>query len=171
MEKREKYTSVALAVLVLLITWLKWRGHPSVASPDEISGADEPSATGGGSAQQQFDAPYLYQTPGISDSPIVLNGGAPFQSTINVEVNPSYLGSLSENYIPMFGFVGMGYSGQGGNGSLQAPPPPPVYFAPPAPASSAYAPPNVYSQPSPYPKFSGSGGGGAQLNPSLLRFG
>lgn len=162
MDKREKYSMAALAALVALTAILKLRKHPSI-QPNTLGGVDDTtSASGGGAAaQSQFDAPYQYPSPGISDSPIVLNGGAPFQSSISVEVNPSYLGTLSENYIPLFGFVGMG-PGSGGPNQISAPPPAPAYFAP-QPASSPYAAPPTYTQPSPFHAFTGSGGGGAQL--------
>lgn len=166
MDKREKYSIIALTALVAIVTVLKVRGHPSVAEPSTLGGVDE-SAAGGGNSQNQFELPYSYSTPGIADNPITLNGGAPFQSTINVEVNPSYLGTLSQDYIPMFGFIGMGSTG--GPGTLNGPAPAPATFvSAPAANGTPYAPPRAFAQPSPF-LVGGSGGSGPAVNSGLFR--
>lgn len=138
MDSKQKLTAVSLAALATVIAFLKWRGHPSVAAP--AAGTDP------------FLTPYELPTPGISDDPITLNGGAPFQSTVNVSVNPSYLGTLSQTYIPMFGFVGGGVAPPTlqdvtAPRQLTAPPPQPTYFATPTPPKLS---PPVYEQPSPF---------------------
>lgn len=172
MDKREQYTFAALGVLVILVLILKAKGHPSMDVPNSLGSVDD--AEGGGNPQAQFDAPYTQETtPGISDSQIILNGGAPFQSTINQQINVSAAMQLSEQYIPLFGFVGMGFATTptAPTQQLRAPPPSPVYFAPsPAPAPFVAAP---YSQPSPYRGFSGSGGSGPQIagNPYIPHLG
>lgn len=162
---------VALGVLAVGTLFLKLWGHPSMSTPNAIGSVDD--AEGGGNPQAQFDSPYTQETtPGISDSQIILNGGAPFQSTINQQINVSAAMQLSEQYIPLFGFVGMGFAtGNTPSQQLRAPPPSPSYFAPaPAPAPFASAP---YSQPSPYRGFGGSGGSGPQIagNPYIPHLG
>ena len=106
MDTRQKYGAALLLVLIAGTAWLKLRGHPSVSSApasNESAGVDT------------FIAPYGWQTPGIADNPVTLNGGSPFSSVVNLTVNPSYLGSLSQQYIPMFGFVGVGIVGAPAN--------------------------------------------------------
>lgn len=137
MSPKEKYSAVALAVLAIGSLYLKWRGHPNMAGMtlDDPNAAEAASSGASSNPQDAFASPYLnYSNPGISDAPIILNGGAPFESTVNVTVNPSYLGTLSQQYIPMFGYVGIGVvpaNDDGGAGApvqLTAPPPPPAQF-------------------------------------------
>jgi len=147
MNKSTKHTALALGALALAVWGLKMRGHPSVASVPP-AGVDP------------FVAPYGWQTPGIADDPVILNGGAPFQSTVNVTVNPSYLGTLSQQFIPLFGFVGLGVdpAQQGGTAAgssgansggtptrLVAPPPAPSAFVSTAPSIA----PDPFNQPAP----------------------
>lgn len=130
MDKQSKLTFVALTGLTVAILLLKGRGHPSVTASSETP-------------QSEFEAPYQYATPGIPDDSVSLNGGAPFQSTVNVSVNPSYLGTLSQSYIPMFGFVGIGAPvAQPAQQSTQAAAQPAQLVAPPpAPATFVHTPP------------------------------
>jgi hypothetical protein len=110
MDKRQKYSAALLLVLIAGTAWLKLRGHPSLSVP----------ASTGADAESPFLAPYGWGTPGISDDPLTINGGPPFSSVVNVNVNPSYLGSLSQQFIPMFGFVGIGERGAAPSGSPSA---------------------------------------------------
>jgi hypothetical protein len=143
MDTKQKYSAALLAVLALGIAWLKWTGHPSVASG---------AATNAAAGVDPFTAPYGWSTPGISDDPNTLNGGPPFQSSVNVNVNPSYLASLSQQYIPLFGFVGLAV-GTGNdtssnvNTTLSAPPQQAANFVSPntIPSPNPFAGTNPFS--------------------------
>lgn len=55
-----------------------------------------------------FAAPYYWSNPGIYDDPRILNGAnAPFNSVVNVYVDNPAVAGLANQYIPLFGFVGM----------------------------------------------------------------
>ena len=143
MDTKQKYSAGLLAILALGIAWLKWMGHPSVA----VAPASNTAA-----GVNPFIAPYDWSTPGISDDANMLNGGPPFESTVNVSVNPSYLGTLSEQFIPLFGFVGMGVrvGANAATNQLSAPPPAAVGFVSSLSASSIDAiSPNPFNQPRP----------------------
>jgi hypothetical protein len=63
--------------------------------------------------------PFAQTNPGIYD------GSFPgFNSVINVDVDPSMFGSLSKQYIPLFGMIGVVPTG------IAPPPPPPEPIAP-----------------------------------------
>lgn len=139
MDMKQKYSAGLLLILIAGTAWLKWKGHPSVT---------EAPATNVSAGVNPFTAPYGWQTPGIADNAATLNGGAPFQSTVNVDVNPSYLGTLSQQFIPLFGFVGLGVDPamQGSSSQLVAPALPAASFV------SASQPPvssDPFSQPAP----------------------
>lgn len=54
----------------------------------------------------EFAEPY-YWPHGIYPSYANLTGGSPFESIVNVHVDAPQFGGLAQQYIPMFGFVGM----------------------------------------------------------------
>lgn len=96
-----KYKVAALTGMTAFAVWLLWRKHVrSLIASGEIIEVKQPQSNA-------FAAPYYTTVPGISDDGITLNGGAPFQSVINVNVNPSVAQYLNQHYIPLFGFVGM----------------------------------------------------------------
>ena len=91
MEKLKKF---ALPGLVLLLLYFLFR--PRTAQ--QILTAD-PNA--------RFYEPYYYTNPGIPDDYDILNGGEPFVSNVTVNVSNPAFGSLNNQYIPIFGLVGM----------------------------------------------------------------
>lgn len=102
MEKKTE-TFILAAVGTIALLDLIWRkiGQNKLA----VATAAAPVAT----TANPWDAA-MGGTAGIvaSQSP-----AQPFQSAINVTVNPNVAQFLTHNYIPLFGFVGMGGNGTG----------------------------------------------------------
>lgn len=89
--KRALYLFVTLAIVVIVLEFLSRRKPAVLQAP----------------AQDDFAAPY-YWPNGIYPGPYNMNGAAsPFESTVNVYLDNPALAGLSNQYIPMFGFVGM----------------------------------------------------------------
>lgn len=78
-------------VLFLLLRWLKNRNTPTEEE----------------TAQEDYTDPYGWPVPGIAPNYGITNGGAPFQSVVNVNANWDPYSGLTREYIPMFGFVGV----------------------------------------------------------------
>ncbi len=54
-----------------------------------------------------FQAPFFTTNPGIPDNWSINTGGQPFNSSVNVSVNTGTINGLANQYMPMFGLVGM----------------------------------------------------------------
>lgn len=103
MDKLEKkhivLTGCAIAALFLL--WRDTRNMQDSNVAMQVT-SNEPTVNG------QFSAPYT-----AGGNPLVMNnyttqgGGDIFNSAYNLSVNPSIAHTLTENYIPLFGFVGI----------------------------------------------------------------
>lgn len=89
--KRAVYLIAALVAVIIVLEWLSRRNAVQVVPAEN----------------DQFTAPYFWPNgiyPGVTN----MNGGiSPFESTVNVYVDNPALAGLSNQYIPMFGFVGM----------------------------------------------------------------
>jgi hypothetical protein len=98
MDKNEKVKLAVLGGLAIVALALMYKKHgATVVSPlDSVTESPDP-----------FAAPYLQSTPGIFDLSKILNGGTPFQSVINVNVDSGFGATLNEQYMPLFGFVGI----------------------------------------------------------------
>ena len=92
--KKVLYLVSAVAAAGLFFAYFSRRSGPASAVT--------PAADAG------FNSPYFWPTPGIYPDPSILNGSTvPFESTVNVYVENPAISQLSNQYIPMFGFVGM----------------------------------------------------------------
>lgn len=89
--KRAVYLIAALVAVIIILEWLKGRNQTVAEVAQE----------------NPFQAPYFWPNgiyPGVTN----MNGGlSPFESTVNVYVDNPALAGLANQYIPMFGFVGM----------------------------------------------------------------
>lgn len=94
MDKKEwlKYGAVAA---VVLIVWLIWRNR-SASSVVPLPVQDV-----AGSNNSSFYAPYYEAVPGSNSNP------PDFTSNLTVNVNAGAYGGILNNYIPLFGFVGV----------------------------------------------------------------
>lgn len=94
-DKEATYIKAAIAVTVLVIVWLilKSRSKQTVVV--------------GGESMSPFAAPYFYTNPGIPDNPGLLNGGPTFLAANTINVRTGVISGLSNQYMPMFGLVGM----------------------------------------------------------------
>lgn len=89
--KRALWLFVLLAAVVIFLEFLARRKPAVLESPP----------------QEDFNAPYYWPNgiyPGVQN----MNGAlSPFESTVNVYLENPALAGLANQYIPMFGFVGM----------------------------------------------------------------
>jgi len=86
----KEYTKLAFIALGLLLLWWLWRRRQAAQA-----------------ASTQAQAPTT--TTGDPEQDVFTNGPAPIGSLgdLNVNINNQGLGYLSNQYIPLFGFVGM----------------------------------------------------------------
>lgn len=85
--------------------------------------------------QDPFTTPYYQGIPG-SNSSVIMNGSdSPFYSTINVSLDANIAQSLANQYIPVFGFIGVTAVGSAPIAAqlpptmvISPPPPPPAQF-------------------------------------------
>lgn len=85
--------TIAAVVMVLAFAWKRRKGSAmATAAPSD--------------PQAAFDAPY-YNNGMTPITPILNGNSTPFNSVVNVSVNPSAAAALGSEYIPLFGFVGM----------------------------------------------------------------
>lgn len=107
--KLTKNQKVALAVGagVIVLIWLLGRRAVNVGSGDTIVQGGSVVEGGDVSIDDKFKEPYFINVPGTTE-PIIIwgDGGAPY-TDITVNIPDSMYGSLSRQYIPMFGFVGI----------------------------------------------------------------
>lgn len=98
MEAKNIYGLALLAGLFGLALWLHSRTpEPKPGDVVENVGAND-----------AFYAPFYQTNPGIWDNVGILNGSnVPFESTVKLEVSAPSLNSLSNQYMPMFGYVGV----------------------------------------------------------------
>lgn len=83
---------VFIAILLMIYFWIK--------IPSKVVQAQDETQT------DPFLAPYYWPAAGYPADGF-MNSGPAFSSTITVLAQNPLLGSLSQQYIPMFGFVGM----------------------------------------------------------------
>lgn len=90
--KQALYFVIALVAVAIYLWWLDWRGAPErvIDAPPEAN----------------FTNPYEWPN-GIYPGPGNMNGGNPFESIINVNVDVPNLGWLNQTVFPMFGLVGV----------------------------------------------------------------
>ena len=82
--------------VALLVWYFATHQQPTVTVADPTSSGND------------FYAPFYSTNPGIPDIPQVLNGGnSPFNSAITVNVTSALPSGLANDYMPMFGFVGV----------------------------------------------------------------
>lgn len=94
MTEENKRAILVLAICVIGIWLLSlWMKPAQTSEPVE-------------SADDGFYAPY-YWPNGINPSDGYMNGGPAFNSTVNVYAENPALGQLANQYIPIFGLVGM----------------------------------------------------------------
>lgn len=96
-EKKKVYVKAAVIVGGLLLLWYllnRLGGNNGMVMPQ-------------GNALNSFQSPYFTTNPGIPDNWNINTGGAPFNSTNNINVNTGFINGLSNTYMPMFGLVGM----------------------------------------------------------------
>lgn len=102
--KTTLYGMLAVTVIVLFLWWKRSQWLNSNSTPDDVMDMG---------ANSLFTNPYWYTNPGIPDMPQILNGStSPFNSVINVGVNVDAYSGLSNDYMPMFGMVGVTGFGQ-----------------------------------------------------------
>jgi hypothetical protein len=79
-----------------LVVWFLWRSRTASPVPVPVQNAATPTNV-------KFFAPYYSGVPNADNPPgFQFNGG-----TVNVNVNAGAYGKLNNEYIPMFGFVGV----------------------------------------------------------------
>lgn len=95
--KQKTYIKAAIVVGFLLLLWyfLKAYGKPPIVIPSTGQGLNP------------FQTPYFTTNPGIPDHWSINTGGPPFNSTANITVNTGTINGLANQYMPMFGLVGM----------------------------------------------------------------
>ncbi len=107
---KKHHTAIMLGVIavILYLLWKYYKGQ-SLTSPAGANFPYSPFGSGLPQLDKNFLVPYSGTTPGYEDNSVTYNGpgGQPFASTINVNVTPNVFGSLTNNYIPLYGFVGM----------------------------------------------------------------
>jgi len=98
---KENKLAIGLLVLILIFAFLWYRRRAPLQAAANALGVVDP-----------FAAPYYWTTPGVPDLTQVVNGAnQPFVSVINVNANIDAYSGLNNNYIPMFGMVGVTGSG------------------------------------------------------------
>lgn len=99
MEASQKRGILVVGGLVALVAFLKWYENRPTNQPVDTD-AD-------GSGEMDYLAPYMW-TNGFYPSPNVYNGSStPFTMVVNNEIKAPALNSLNQEYVPMFGFVGV----------------------------------------------------------------
>lgn len=96
-DKQKCYVKASVIVGGLLLLWylLKMIGRPPAIIPSTGQGLNP------------FQSPYFTTNPGIPDNWSINTGGTPFNSTANITVNTGTINGLANQYMPMFGLVGM----------------------------------------------------------------
>lgn len=98
---KEKKMTLALGLMLLVLAYLWWKRRQAMMAPAEALGMMDP-----------FAAPYYSTVPGIPDMTQLINGANnPFVSVINVNAQIDAYSGLNNNYIPLFGMVGVTGSG------------------------------------------------------------
>jgi len=98
MKENQKALLFALALLLIGILLHRFTKSKAPEVPNEI--AEDPP-------NEDFYAPYYWPTPGVYPE------SSPFESTVSVFIDANPINSLSQQYIPMFGLVGMTAVGMG----------------------------------------------------------
>lgn len=90
-QKHAVYFLAGLVGIALLLRW--WTNRPAPV-------VEEPPAN-------DFYAPYSWPAGGWFPGPNMNGGNVPFESVVNVYVDNPALAGIANQYIPMFGLVGM----------------------------------------------------------------
>lgn len=92
-KKKETYVKAIIAVALLVLVWLflRSRNGPIPATPDF--------------SMNGFQAPYFTTNMGIPDTTV--RNGPTFNAQNSITVKTGNINGLSNQYMPMFGLVGM----------------------------------------------------------------
>lgn len=109
-ENKRALIFVASIIVLILFFLTREKETMQITLPSNSTNTPSSSNTDNNTSapvSNNFDAPFYWNAGIYPGDNYVSGGNSPFNSTVNVLAQNPLLGSLSLQYFPLFGFVGM----------------------------------------------------------------